>query len=230
MQHAFGLTIPRTLAEVCHPQRMALLVYDMQIGILRQIRNGDEITARVGQVVAAARRAGLRVVFMRHMSLPRELMGVAQLRMAMTWQRTESVADIQPWFLPASPGFQLTPELQPLPSEAIFDKISMSAFEGTPLNMVLRDCGINAFAIVGVALEIGIDPTVRHAADLGYIPVIVTDACGSGHEEAARQSLASLEYAGDALLTDVAGFCQVLDALPPQTDAAGTEQRDLSSG
>lgn len=42
-----------------------------------------------------------------------------------------------------------------------------------------------------------------HAADLGYIPVVVTDACGAGHEEAARRSIASLEFAGDALMTDV---------------------------
>jgi nicotinamidase-related amidase len=51
----------------------------------------------------------------------------------------------------------------------------MSAFESTPLDIVLRDCGINAFAIVAVATEIGIEPTVRHGADLGYIPVVVTD-------------------------------------------------------
>src|SRR6266566_7899085 len=62
----------------------------------------------------------------------------------------------KPWFLRDSPGFHLIPELNPLPSEAIFDKITMSAFEGTPLNIALRDCGIDAFAIVGIAMEIGI--------------------------------------------------------------------------
>src|SRR5437016_13823105 len=44
----------------------------------------------------------------------------------------------QAWFLRDSPGFHLIPELNPLPSEAIFDKITMSAFEGTPLNIALR--------------------------------------------------------------------------------------------
>src|SRR5439155_1259290 len=82
------------------------------------------------------------------------------------------------------------PELNPLPSEAIFDKITMSAFEGTPLDIALRDCGINAFVIVGIAMEIGIEPTVRHGADLGYIPVIVKDACGFGHGDAAARSFA----------------------------------------
>jgi nicotinamidase-related amidase len=100
--------------------------------------------------------------------------------------------------------------MNPLPSEAIFDKISMSAFEGTPLNFALRDCGIDAFAIVGIAMEIGIEPTVRHGADLGYIPVVVKDACGFGHREAAERSIASLEFAGDALLTNADKFGALL--------------------
>jgi nicotinamidase-related amidase len=144
------------------------------------------------------------------MSLPRELMGVAQFRMAMAWQRVKSADEVKPWFLRDAPGFALVPELQPLPSEAIFDKITMSAFEGTPLDIALRDCGINAFAIVGIAIEIGIEPTVRQGADLGYIPVIVKDACGFGHRDAAERSIASLEFAGDALFTNVETICAQL--------------------
>lgn len=78
---------------------------------------------------------------MRHMSLPKEASGVFQLRMAMAWQRVGSVADVKPWFLRDSPGFQLVPELDPLPSEVIFDWITKSAFEG-PLNNALRDAGL----------------------------------------------------------------------------------------
>ncbi|MBV9229419.1 MAG: cysteine hydrolase [Chloroflexi bacterium] len=209
MEHAFGLSIPKTLEEVCDPRRMALVVYDMQVGILSQIKNGEQIIAPVVQVLQAARAAGIRVFFSRHMSLPKELMGVFQLRTAMAWQRVSSVEQVKPWFLRDSPGFQLIPALSPLPSEAIFDKITMSAFEGTLLDIALRDCGINAIAIVGVAMEVGIEPTVRHAADLGYIPVVVTDACGAGHEEAAQRSVASLAFAGDAMMTDVKTICDV---------------------
>jgi nicotinamidase-related amidase len=98
----------------------------------------------------------------------------------------------------------LVPELTPLPSEAVFDKISMSTFVGTPLDIAMRDCGLNAFAIVGIALEIGIEPTVRHALDLGYIPVVVTDACGSRDKEAAERAFAGFRFAGGSYLTDVA--------------------------
>ena len=42
VQHAFGLTIPQTLEEVCDPARTALIVYDMQVGIVSQLSDGHE--------------------------------------------------------------------------------------------------------------------------------------------------------------------------------------------
>ena len=205
-----GLDVPRTLEEVCDPRRMALLVYDMQVGIVSQLPHGPEIVARVAEVLQAAREGGFRVFFSRHMSLPKELMGVFQLRQAMAWQRVERVEEVEPWFPRDSPQFQIVPELEPLPSEAVSDKIAMSSFEGTFLNMALRDLGLDAFAICGIATEIGIEPTVRHGADLGYVPVVVADACGAGHEEAARRSLELLQYTGDPIITDVAAISSLL--------------------
>src|SRR5215831_6463674 len=212
MKDAYGINIPRTLQEVCHPRRVALLVYDMQVGILSQIANPDEITKQVLKTLNAARDAGVRVFFSRHLSLPKELMGMFQYRMAMAWQRTDSPEKVSPWFLRDAPGFQIIPELLPRPSEGVFDKLTMSAFEGTWLDFALRDCGISAFIIVGVATEIGIEPTARHGADLGYIPVLVADACGAGSEEAANRSIESLKFAGDTILVDTEKICAVLRA------------------
>jgi biuret amidohydrolase len=67
----------------------------------------------------------------------------------------------------------------------------------------LRDAQISAFAIVGVATEVGIEPTVRHGADRGFVPVLITDACGAGNAAAAQRSLDALAAAGDTILTDV---------------------------
>jgi len=127
----------------------------------------------------------------------------------MAWQRVNSVDRVRPAFLPDAPHTQLIPEVTPRPSEAVMDRITMSAFAATPLDLVLKDCGIHAVAIVGVALEVGIEPTVRHAADLGYIPVVVTDACGGRDEAAMERTLAGLRFAGDAVFTDVATICRL---------------------
>lgn len=202
MDHAFGLDIPTTLDEVCHPSRTALIVYDMQVGIVSQIATGRAITERARRVLQAARDGGFRVFFTRHMSLPNEIAGVSQLRRAMAWQGVDRAADTTPAFPRDSHQFQITPEIAPLPGEAIVDKITMSAFAGTYLDIALRDCGINSFGIVGIALEVGIEPTVRHAADLGYIPIVVRDACGIGDPVAGERALAGLAFAGDALQTD----------------------------
>jgi biuret amidohydrolase len=214
VQHAHGLEVPLTLEDVSDPSRIALLVYDMQVGVVEQIADAEEVTARVASVLEAARAAGVRVFFTRHMSLPNEVAGASQLRTAMAWQRVSSVADVKPAFPRDSPQFEIVPELAPLASEAVFDKLGMSAFVGTPLDMALRDCALGAFAVVGIALEVGIEPTVRHATDLGYLPVVVTDACGAGHAEAAQRSLAALEFAGGTLFTDSATFRAALESRP----------------
>src|SRR6267154_2377932 len=210
MLRAYGLEIPQNLGEACDPSRTALIVYDMQVGVLGQLKHAAAVTAKVAQVLTSARDAGVRVFFMRHTSLPKELMGVFQLRMAMAWQRVATVAEVRSGFLRDSPGFHISPEVAPLPSEAVFDKITMSAFEGTPLDIALRDCGVSGFIIVGVATEIGIEPTVRHGADLGYIPVVITDACGAGHEEAAKRSMDGLAFSGDALFTTAEEIGKIL--------------------
>jgi nicotinamidase-related amidase len=204
MNRAFELDIPRTLEEACDPRRMALIVYDMQVGIVSQLSHGPEVTAQVKKVLEAAREGGFPVFFSRHMSLPKELMGVFQLRQAMAWQHIDSVEDVRSPFPQGSPQWQIVTELAPLTREAVSDKIAMSAFEGTFLNVALRDLGMSSFAICGIATEVGIEPTVRHGADLGYIPVVIEDACGAGDEEAGRRSLESLRFAGDAIFTDAA--------------------------
>ena len=210
MQHHRNLRIPDSLADASDPERMALVVYDMQVGVVSQLSDGPQVTERVGRVLEAARDAGVRVFFTRHMTLPTELMGVFQLRMAMAWQRKDRVEDVVSPFLRDSPGFEIVPELAPRASEAIFDKLSLSAFEGTPLEFALRDVQLTGFAIAGVATEVGLELTARHGADLGLIPIVVTDACGAGNHAAAKRSFETLAFAGDAILTDTSTITGLL--------------------
>jgi nicotinamidase-related amidase len=210
MRHTHGLAIPTTLQDVCDPQHMALLVYDMQIGICGQIKTASEIIARISDLLAVVRATGMRVAFTRHLSLPKAWMGSMQYRTAMTWQEKDDPDSVAPWFLRDASGFQIVSELAPVQDEAIFDKITMSAFEGTPLALALRDCGILSVAIAGIATEVGIEPTARHAADLCFIPVIIADACGAGDEAAARRSFRGLRFAGDAIITDTKAFTDLL--------------------
>jgi nicotinamidase-related amidase len=92
----------------------------------------------------------------------------------------------------------------------VLDKLTMSAFAGTPLELALRDAEVQALALVGVAIEIGIEPTARHAADLGFIPVVITDACAAGNAEAGERAIETLRFLGDSLLVEAAEFREAL--------------------
>jgi nicotinamidase-related amidase len=212
MERVNGLEVPQSLEDACDPARLALLVYDMQVGVLGQIADGQAVLRRVQDVLTAARAATVRTVFVRHVTLPTRLMGASQLRMWRAWQRRDSAGEVVSAFPPDAEHSRIVPELEPAADEAVFDKLTMSAFEGTPLDIVFRDCGVTSVAVVGVALEVGIEPTVRHAADLGYVPIVVRDACGAGNAEAGARSLATLGFAGDAMITDAAGFAAALTA------------------
>ena len=91
--------------------------------------------------------------------MPTELAGVYQLRQAKIWQRKNRAAETRPLIPHASPGFQLVEEPEPRSGEAVIDKITMSAFEGTRSTSCCATVAC-AYLIAGVAMEVGLEPTV----------------------------------------------------------------------
>lgn len=215
------LGIPAGLDDLCHPARTALLVYDMQAGIRSQLADGDRVTTQCRRTIDAARHAGMAIVYTRHLSAPKPWMGVTQLRTAMAWQRTDDPATVRPVFHRDAPASALVPDLAPTAADLVVEKLAMSAFEGTPLAFAMRDRGFVGLAICGIALEIGIEPTVRHATDLGFIPILLADACGAGNAEAGARVAEGMRFMGEAVMTDTAAFCARLRGLGPP---GGTER------
>jgi len=194
VQRAFGLDVPDSVAEMCRPAAAGVLVYDAQVGILPHVKDGDVLVGRIREIVDAARAADVPVFYVRHVSLPPTHLGVGALRTAMAWQRKDRAEDVTTAFPPDAPHTAIVDELAPVAGEPVFDKLGMSALVGTPLEAALRDRAITTLVLVGAVLEIGIEPTARHAADLGFLPVVVTDACGIVEPDAAQRSLDSLAY------------------------------------
>ena len=78
-----GLSIPY-LSELCRPSRTALIIYDMQVGMVSQIDEGKRLLGKNGMdLLQTARQAGYPVYYTRHRWLPNRLAGVGQLRRAM---------------------------------------------------------------------------------------------------------------------------------------------------
>src|SRR3712207_3882587 len=210
MQQAFGMAVPDTVEEMCRPTTTAVLVYDAQVGILSHVRDRERLVGRIGAVVRAARAANVPVLYVRHVSLPPTHMGGGALRTAMAWQRVSRADAVKATFPPEAAHAQIVDGLTPDAGEPVFDKLGMSALVGTPVEAVLRDRGVTTLVLVGAVLEIGIEPTARHAADLGFLPVVVEDACGIVDDEAAQRSLAGLDY---SLLTYRCSSQALIDAL-----------------
>ncbi len=212
MKRAFGISVPVELSEVCAPERCALIIYDMQAGIVPQIADGERIVDGCRTLLDAARGADMRVFFTRHLFLPNRSSGVGQLRRAMIWQRKTDPGETRPLITQGSAGYQIVPDLAPREGEVVIDKITMSAFESTYLHAAMRDAQLQAFIIAGIALEVGIEPTVRHGADLNLIPVVAADACGSKTDEAYCRSVATMQETGEIVVSPVAEIVTAMKA------------------
>src|SRR5579859_202843 len=153
MKEAFGISIPEGVQEICTPERCALVIYDMQVGIVPQIAEGGDVLKRCRELLEAGRAGGFRTFFTRHLFLPNAVAGVGQLRRAMIWQGKSEPAETRPFITHGSPAFEIVPELKPTEGEVLIDKITMSAFEGTFLNLAMRDAKLDAMVIAGIALE-----------------------------------------------------------------------------
>ncbi len=81
--------------------------------------------------------------------------------------------------LVGSPEAGFVTSLTPLESEPIVTKGGVDAFVGTPLFEILAGRGIRDVVLLGVATNLVVESTARHATDLGFRVTVVEDCCAS---------------------------------------------------
>lgn len=193
--------VPGSLAEIAHPSRTALVVWDMQAGIGAKAHNFAQLLPALRALLAAARTSGALVVWSRHVAPPLGLTAPVGLRTLMKRQNVGDAAQLKAFMQLGTPDVEIIPELDPQPDEPVIEKSTPSFFIGTPLELRLRARGITTIVLAGVATEQGIEMTARHALALGFFPIVAEDAVGSFSQAGHDLGLAYLRTAADVVPT-----------------------------
>lgn len=127
----------------------ALLVIDLQVGVVDGAEDRDGVLARVAGLVERARREGTPVVWVQHSSDELEL---------------------------GSPGWQIAPELAPVEGEPVVHKRYGDSFEATDLEDVLAARGVGRLVVTGAQTDACIRSTLHGAFTRGYDVTLVSDA------------------------------------------------------
>ncbi len=150
----------------------------------------------------AALAAGIPVLFTRF-TVP---VGEGELVRNTGFMR--SVAAAQTEFRPEAPGAQIIPEMRDqITVGAVFDNQKLSGLAGNALAGWLAARGVTTLLITGVATNLTVEQTARHATDLGFVVHVVADCVTAATVEAHIASLANLELA-------TAGSVSVEQVLP----------------
>lgn len=157
----------------------ALLVMDIQNGIVSRYAEKSEALAPFQKSVEAARKAGIPVVFVRVAFRD----GFPEVSSA---NKMFSAIKNQGGMTEAEWATQIHESVAPRENEPLVTKRRVSAFTGSDLEVVLRACGINELILTGVATSGVVLSTLREAADKDYHLKVLSDACMDGDPEVHR--------------------------------------------
>jgi nicotinamidase-related amidase len=157
----------------------ALLIMDVQRGIVARFGDDKTYLARLASAADAARGAGLPVIYV-----------VVGFRSGYpdvsTRNKSFSAIAGTGRFTADDPGAAIHPAVSPAPGDVVVTKRRVSAFAGSDLDVVLRSRGAEQLVFAGIATSGVVLSTLRQAADLDYGLTVLSDGCLDADPEVHR--------------------------------------------
>ena len=161
--------------------RTALLVMDLQRGVVERLAEPGELLSRLARAVGTAREAAVPVIFVR-------VAFRAGYPEVSPRNRTFSVAVSQAGtrFTEESEATAVHPALGPRDADLVVVKKRVSAFSGSDLEVLLRSLDVTHLVLTGISTSGVVLSTLREAADKDYQLTVLADGCADVDEEVHR--------------------------------------------
>lgn len=158
----------------------ALLVMDVQVGVVERFANDADLLKRIGASISAARLAPLPVIYV-GVSFRKGYPEISPQNTSFSAIKASSFS-----FQDGTSATHIHPAVAPQPADILVTKRRVSAFSGSDLEVVLRAQDIRHLVLCGIATSGVVLSTLREAADKDYKLTVLSDCCADSDEEVHR--------------------------------------------